>query len=64
MVLYTKPIGTKTKHGNIRIEISKITVEYIDAKLAEFYIKSEICYNVQEYERAIQHASSHKDTLK
>ena len=48
MVLYTKPIGTKTKHGNIRIEISKITAEYIDAKLAEFYIKSEICYNVQD----------------
>ena len=63
MELYAKPIETSTKDGSIRIEIPRITLDYIDARLAELAIPAEFNYDVREYEALVQSASSHKDAV-
>ena len=63
MELYAKPIETTTKDGSIRIKIPRITLDYIDARLAELAIPAEFNYDVREYEALVQCASSHKDAV-
>lgn len=63
MELYAKPKETNAKDGSIRIEIPRIKLEYIDARLAELAITAEFNYDVREYEALIQCASSHKDAV-
>ena len=61
MELYAKPIETTTKDDSIRIEMPRITLEYIDARLAELAIPKEFNYDYREYESIVQNASSHED---
>ena len=63
MELYAKPIETTAKDGSIRIEMPRITLEYIDARLAELAIPKEFNYDYREYESVVQHASSHEDAI-
>ena len=63
MELYAKPIGTTTKDGSIRIEMPRITLEYIDARLAELAIPKDFNYDYREYESIVQNASSHEDAV-
>lgn len=63
MELYAKPIETTIKDGSIRIEIPRITLEYIDARLAELAIPKEFNYDYREYESVVQCASSHKNAV-
>ena len=63
MELYAKPIETKAKDGSIRIEMPRITLDYIDARLAELAIPKEFNYDYREYESVVQYASSHQDAI-
>lgn len=63
MELFAKPIETTAKVGSIRIELPRITLEYIDARLAELAIPKEFNYDYREYESVVQNASSHEDAV-
>ena len=63
MELYAKPIETKAKDGSMRIEMPRITLDYIDARLAELYIPTQINYDIPEYESVVLCASSHQDAI-
>ena len=63
MELYAKPIITTSEGGTINIKVLPLTLEYIDARLAELAISAEFNYDVREYETLIQCASSHKDAV-
>ena len=63
MELYAKPIETTTKDGSILIEMPKITLDYIDARLAELAIPKDFNYDYREYESVVQNASSHQDAI-
>ena len=63
MELYAKPIETTTKDGAIRIEMPRITLDYIDARLAELSIPKDFNYDYREYECVVQIASSHQDAI-
>lgn len=63
MELYAKPIETTTKDGSIRIEMPRITLDYIDARLAELAIPKDFNYDYREYESVVQNASSHEDAV-
>ena len=63
MELYAKPIETTTKDGSVRIEIPRITLDYIDARLAELAISKDFNYDYREYESVVQYASSHQDAI-
>lgn len=63
MELYAKPIETMAKDGSIRIEMPRITLEYIDARLYELSIPAQINYDIPEYEGVIQCAISHQDAI-
>lgn len=63
MELYAKPIETKAKDGSIRIEMPRITLDYIDARLAELSIPKDFNYDYREYESVVQNASSHQDAI-
>lgn len=63
MELYAKPIITTSEGGTINIKVLPLTLEYIDARLAELAIPAEFNYDVREYETLIQCASSHKDAV-
>ena len=63
MELYAKPIETMAKDGSIRIEMPRITLDYIDARLAELAIPKDFNYEYREYESVVQNASSHQDAI-
>ncbi len=63
MELYAKPIITTSEGGTINIKVLPLTLEYIDARLAELAIPAEFNYDVREYESLVQCASSHKDAV-
>lgn len=45
MELYGKPIITTSEDGTINIKVLPITLEYIDARLAELAVFGQINYN-------------------
>ena len=51
------------KDGPIRIEMPRITLDYIDARLAELAIPKDFNYEYREYESIVQNASSHQDAI-
>lgn len=63
MELYAKPIVAMAADGTVHTTVQAITLDYIDARLAELSIPAEFNYDVREYETLVQCASSHKDAV-
>jgi len=64
MELYAKPIITTSEDGTINIKVLPITLEYIEARMAELDVIKQINYNIEEVVSTVQNSPSEKQASK
>lgn len=64
MELYAKPVITTSDDGTINIRVQPITQEYIETRLAELAVFSQMNHNIEEVVSIVQNAPSQKQASK